>query len=202
MGVPVYYDIVCGAEKLELEDCVNQYQQSKSDYLLRVILYKLRGTIDYYLHIKTNYADKSELTALYEDKLLECLSKYDTSRGIKFVTYYSRCLDNALINFINSASREAALSLDYLVNDNLSLLDRLGDDGICLDELETQLLLSKLKGVLDYNEYRVCEVILNESYELKYIEIARELGLTLSAIPNILKRLRKKFNSGIFAELV
>lgn len=201
MGVPVYYDVVSGAEKLDLQDCVVQYQDSKNDYLLRVILYKLRGTIDYYLHVKTNYPDKSELLAVYEDKLLECLSNYDSSRKVKFITYYSRCLDNALINFIGAVSRESALSLDYIITDNLSLLDRLGDDGICLDELEVDLLLQKLKDVLDYNEYRVCEVILTENHELKYVEIARELGLTLSAIPNILKRLRKKFSSGNLTEI-
>jgi len=202
MGVPVYYDIIVGAENLDLQDCVIQYQESKSDYLLRVILYKLRGTIDYYLNVKTNYSDKSELLALYEDKLLECLSKYDSTRKVKFITYYSRCLDNALINFISVVSRETALSLDYLISDNLFLLDCLGDDGICLDNLEIELLLSKLHDVLDHNEYRVCEVILSENRDLKYVEIARELGLTLSAIPNILKRLRKKFNSGAFAEIV
>jgi RNA polymerase sigma factor (sigma-70 family) len=206
MSNPVYFEHIQGVDKLSLQDCVLQYQFSKNENLLRVILYKLRNTINYYLYTKTNYPDKSELIALYEDKLLECLMRYDSTKSkAQFVTFYSRCLDNALINFVNAtANKRYDLSLDYEDSENgdesVNLHEMIGDEDVELNRLDTLLFFQSISQSLDDNERKVCAVILSNPHNLTYKEIALEIGLTLAAIPNILKRLRKKFNgSGIIA---
>jgi RNA polymerase sporulation-specific sigma factor len=204
MNNPTYYDSVTGAEILDLQTCVVQYRVSKNEHLLRVILFKLRGTFNFYLYSKTNYPDKSELLALYEDKLLECIENFDDSKNVKFITYFSRCLDNALINFINS-HRNNDLSLDYEYEGDesdytfyQSTLTTTDDEQV--EDIESLMLLDSIKDKLDSNEYEVCRILLSEHHKLKYWEIADQMGLTIAAIPNILKRLRKKFRSGMFQE--
>jgi len=204
MNNPTYYNSVTGAEILDLQTCVMQYKASKNEHLLRVILFKLRRTFNFYLYSKTNYPDKSELLALYEDKLLDCIENFDDSKNAKFITFFSRCLDNALINFIN-VNRRNDLSLDYEYesessSEDSTLLGSLSMEDTDIEHVESLMLLESIKDKLDPSEYAVCQILLVENHKLKYWEIAEEMGLTIAAVPNILKRPRKKFKSGMFQE--
>lgn len=151
------------------------------------------------MHTKTSFPDKSALTALYEDKLLECLEKYDPCYGAKFITYYSRCLDNALINFNETVEvrRTSILSLDYEYDNETEsdFHELVGEEDRRFEDLDTLLYFETISKNLDENERRVCQVILANHHKLTYKEIAKEIGLTIAAIPNILGRLRKKFNN-------
>lgn len=188
-------------KKKTLQDYVVEYQQSGDEQLFGLILYKLKNTFNYYLYQKTNYCDKPELLALYEDKLMECLKNYDATANVKFITYYCRCLDHALINFIKSL-KQPLISLDYEYecnSDNGDSVRDLKDSIECVDtellDSDTQLFLEQLKSVLDENEYKVCRVIITENHNLTKTEIAQAIGLTPMAILNILGRLRKKMTS-------
>ena len=205
MQNPIYFESVTGADRLDLQTCVMQYRLSHNEHLLRVILFKLRSTFNYYLYSKTNYPDKSELLAMYEDKLLECISKFDDSMNTKFVTFFSRCLDNALINFINAnPCDELSLDYEYGSEDDTSgdstLKGLLSIEDTSLENIEAVMLLESIKDKLDTNEFEVCKILLTDKHKLKYWEIADEMGLTIAAIPNILRRLRKKFKNGMFPE--
>ena len=149
--------------------------------------------------------------AVVGDKLLECLERYDRNQKAQFITFFSRCLDNALINFVNTAeNRKMTLSLDYQWDsppegDSLSnlfnLQDKIGEEDSRFEDLDTMLYFQSISQNLDENERKVCAVILANPHNLTYREIAKEIGLTLAAIPNILKRLRKKFNkSGLITD--
>jgi len=219
-STPMYFESVRGINKLDLTACVLHYRETKDEHTLRVILYKLRPTLNYYLYHKTNYADKAELTAAYEDKLLDCINSYKEDAGTKFLTYYCRCLDNVLYrvakytnpyNPTHDATMEQneiakrqfnnPLGLEYkhYHNENDSIDKYLGRED-SYDRLDVDCLLRNLKPVLDDNEFKVCEIILNNPHKLKYREIANEMNLTLSAIPYILKRLKKKFKNGTYPQ--
>jgi DNA-directed RNA polymerase specialized sigma subunit len=58
---------------------------------------------------------------------------------------------------------------------------------------ESQILLQSLRDKLDESEYKVCEVLLNENHKLTKTEVSQQLGMTVSAISNIYKRLQKRF---------
>lgn len=195
---PIYFEShLIGAEHLDLQQCVLQYQKSKNDYLLHVILYKLRDILKYFLYIRTNYEDKHELIALYEDKLLQCLETYREDGSASFRTYYSRCLNNELMNLVRTQTVQT-WSLDYCYEDNegltTDLVSMYDQSEVCndYDDVETDLLLSELQPKLDDNEYKVCKVILTENHTLTQTEIAKEIGLTVTAIKNIYNRLQKK----------
>lgn len=215
---PIYHEEVKGANSLDLDVCVLQYRESKNPHLLRVILYKLRKTFNYYLYIKTNYHDKSDLLAAYEDKLLTCIDSFDETMGAKFITYYCRCLDNTLyqiarqhstydldedkdleLNELSRRSFKSPLSLDVNVDEHDSMLSYLKAED-SYDQLEADMLLKQIRPMLDDNEFKVCQIVLSDTHKLKYREIAEEMGLTLAAIPYILKRLQKKFKNGLYHE--
>lgn len=185
-------------EGLTLQDCVLQYQTTPTDFLLGAILYKLKGTLNYYLFKKTNHPDKHEILALFEEKLMECLTSYNSTSS-KFITYYSTCISNSLKNFIK-ANPQNLLSLDYdYDSDKYNTIDNMVDLIVTKDfdmcNSESLILLGQLKDKLDDNAYKVCKVILRENHKLTQTEIATEIGLTLPAIKNIFIRLQKTFQA-------
>lgn len=195
-----YFEYQKGFEHLDLQTCVEYYQINRSSYLLNVILYKLKGTINYFLYQKTTHPDKAELLALYEDKLIDCLNNYDKSKGTLFITYYSTCLSNALINFYESLRGQDDLSLDYEYGHesddrtpDSNLMSKITIEDLDLAKTEAEMLLEQLEPILDTNEYKVCRTILKENHILSQTEIAEEIGLTVPAIKNIYARLQKSF---------
>ncbi len=193
-------------EKLDLQTCVEQYQVSQNEYLLRIILQKLAKTMSYIAYQKSNCPDKAEVFALCEDILLKCLSKYDSSYEVKFVTYYTNAVCNALKTLHQRTMSHTTLSLDYEYSTNEkednSLAHFVGREESGYDEVETKVLLEQLKKILKskqrvegqwQREYKVCKMLLTEPHKLTYAEIAREIQVTAAAVPLILKRIKKKF---------
>ena len=197
-----YFQNHSSYSNISLQDCVLQYQSDKDELLLGAILYKLKGTINYYLYNKTNHPDKHELLALFEEKLLDCLTSYNTTSS-KFITYYSTCIGNALKNFIK-ANPQNLLSLDYEYSDDEFTESSSMEKQLAFVDMEMQnsdsvILLAQLRDKLDDNAYKVCSVILKENHKLTQSEIATEIGLTLPAIKNIFMRLQKTFQAqGIY----
>jgi len=189
-------------ERLSLQNCVLQYQIIHEEYLLGVILYKLKGTINYYLYKKTNHPDKHEILALFEEKLMSCLTSYNPSSS-KFITFYSHCIGNALKNFIK-ANPMNLYSLDFEyelgggsdgATSTSSMEAQLASNDMDIQNSDSHMLLEQLKDKLDDNAYNVCRVILKENHKLTQLEIAKEIGLTLPAIKNIFIRLQKVFKA-------
>lgn len=209
MQNPINYESVSGANKLDLQQCILQFQESGNTHLFKVILFKLRPTFNHYLFHKTDYSDKSELLALCEDKLMECIINYESDRNSSFLTYYCRCLDNALINFIKSKKRRLASEVSL---DKELLTDEKHEEGntiqnlvesrnVEMERLEVKFLLEDIKPILDINEYKICSIILRENQHLRYKELAQRAELTVAAIPNILSRLQKKYRDGLFTDI-
>ena len=201
MQNPIYFEnSIPGADRVDLQQCVLYYQDTNNEKILPIIFYQLRSVIRIYLYNKTNYADKAELLATIEDKILDCLSTYKSDLNCKFKTYLCRCLDNAIINLVNEQRYKMSvnsLSLDFKYEssddtDN-TLYNFVEDSDNHYTNIDTNLFLESIKDKLDSNEYRVCRIIMKENHKLKFSEIARASGLTLSAISPIWKRLRKKF---------
>lgn len=193
-------------EKLDLQTCVEQYQVSQNEYLLRIILQKLSKTMNYIAYQKSNCPDKAEVFALCEDILLKCLNSYDPSYEVKFVTYYTNAVYNALKTLHQRTMAHVTLSLDYEYSTNEkeenSLSHFVGCEELGYDEVETKVLLEQLKKILKskqrvegqwQREYKVCKMLLTDPHKLTYAEIAREIQVTAAAVPIILERIKKKF---------
>lgn len=210
---PVYFENNEKAKRLDLQTCVLQYQSSKNENLLQIILFQLKNVINYFVYHKTNYHDKAELIALCEDKLLDCLNKYDSSFGTKFVTYYSTSLTNAISTLIGKR-KHIDLSLNYSYEsdeeESKDMLSFLGDDESGYADVETSIMMEDLKKFLKSTtnkskcpnnkyepweaEFYVCKIIMREQHKISYADIARELGLTTAAIPVIIERIKNKFS--------
>lgn len=200
---PVYFEnINSGTDRLNLQDCVLYYQETednnKRNHILKIILYKLKPCIYTFLYRKTNFPDKAELLAVIEDKILECLISYDSKKGVLFTTFLSTCLHNAMINLVTSSeNNHFNLSFDFKYEEeheeSYSLYSTIGKEDDSYNKIESNLLLDSIKNKLDSSEYKVCCIIINNEHKLSFKDIAIEAGLTIAAIPYILKRLQKKF---------
>ena len=210
MSNPTYFETNRRFDKIDLQACVEQYQISENENLLSIILYKLSRTMNYIAYQKTKYPDKAEIFALCEDILLKCLKNYDSSYGVKFITFYTTSVFNALKTLHKKVYSQTTLSLDYEYDnqetENNTLAYFVGHEETGYDEVETKVLLDQLKKTLIKSkqrvegqwerEYKVCEMILTEPHKLTYAEIAKELHVTASAVPLILERIKKKCFAG------
>lgn len=209
MSQPIYFEGVIGAEHLDLQDCVMRFKESMNNHLLRVILYKLKNVLNYYVYTKTSYPDKSELWALYEDTLMRCIELYDVSLGSTFKTYFIKSLENTLINLYRKKDYKDMYSLRFeyeedgeedSINDTLSSKVLVHYDSYDLDEKKD--LLNQLRPLLSDNEYIVCKAILfNQKKKILQKDLSKRTGLTISSVSTIIKRLQDKYNNGTFKEI-
>lgn len=212
MSKPTYFEVDKRVERLDLQTCVEHYQVSKNENLLKIILQKLSSTMNYIVYYKSKCPDKAELFALCEDILLRCLNCYDSGYGVKFITYYTNSMSNALKTKHNKTfSKPTELSLDYEYdngkdNDENTMSYFMGKDEAGYDEVELNVLLAQIKTILKSRqrvegqwerEYKVCELLLREPHSLTNAEIAREVKVTAAAIPNILANIQKKFAKSV-----
>lgn len=197
---PIYFESQSkAASYLDLQECVLQYQKTKSERVLSLILYKLKGTINSFIY-KSQIPDKESILALIEDKFLECLDLYDVNKQSTFYTFFYECVKNAILNFRKRPEIHRlflqTLSLDFGSGDNKEeklFLEILSSEDMSYENVDTELYLASIKSKLDENEYRVCKLLIEENHKMTNTEIGVTLGLTPSAIPNIKARLRKKF---------
>ena len=191
-----YYTRNSKYDYVELQDCVTQYQKTGRDFYLEATLYKLKDTFRYFMYTKTNYPDKGEVQALLEDTVLACLESYNPNGQATFLTYFNAVMNNKLINFYSANKRkyeDLSTDVEYEGSDAESLLNAYIINDMSIVNTESQILLQSLKDKLDDSEYRVCEVLLNENHKLTKTEVSEQLGMTVSAISNIYKRLQKRF---------
>lgn len=201
--IPVYFQTGAQFNNLSIDDCVMLYKQLGNEVYLQDILYKLKGTISYYISAKCSKYDESDMIAMFEDKLLDCIERFDPQNSASFKTFYCRCLDNMIINLYRfPKTQDESLDYEYEKADGaFSKYNLISSKDTAILDLETSLLIEEFSNKLDDNEHRVCEVIIKNSQKLSKADIARELELTVPAISNILHRIAKKFvKHGVFCE--
>ena len=90
--------------------------------------------------------DKKELVSIGILGLIKAIDTYDLSKGVKFSSYATRCIDNEILMFLRKLKKSNNVdSLDKVVfhdknGHNFKLEDYLSDDRDWLEEKETLIL--------------------------------------------------------------
>ena len=162
--------------------------------------------------VKKHYnsgADPEDLISIGTIGLIKAVSTYNEDKGIRLVTYASRCIENEILMHFRSFKKTAQ---DILISEpidtdtvgnTLTLSDILADDTDIETHIDTKLKLEKLqtylKTELTPRELKIITLrygIMGEG-ELPQREVAKRLNISRSYVSRIekaaIEKLRAKF---------
>ena len=200
--------------KTDETECFVRMSRGDSNSKNRLIEHNLRLVA----HIVKKYApspsEQDELISIGTIGLIKAVDTFDHTKGARFATYASRCIENEILMNFRASKKSAG---DVYINEpvdtdkdgnTLTLMDLI-DDGVDINEQVDLLIRSKqlykfLKECLDERELRI---IVNRYglYGKKphtQNETAELLGISRSYVSRIEKKaigkLRKKYDSTPF----
>lgn len=200
--------------KKEEQKCFEAMSAGDNKARCRLIEHNLRLVA----HIVKKYAssadEQDELISVGTVGLIKAVSTFDYTKGSKFATYASRCIENEILMQFRSAKKSAG---DVYINEpvetdkdgnTLTLMDLI-DDGVDIHEqvdilIRSRQLYSFITTCLDKRELD----ILTYRYGLygnsphTQNETAQKLGISRSYVSRIEKKaigkLKREFDSSIF----
>lgn len=200
--------------KKEEEKCFLKMSEGDKNAKNMLIEHNLRLVAHIAKKYSASLADQDELISIGTIGLIKAVSTFDYSKGAKFATYASRCIENEILMNFRAAKKTAG---DVYINEPvetdkdgnaLTLMDLI-DDGVDIHEQVDMLIRSR-------QLYRFLSQCLNER-ELDIIvyryglygkqphtqsETAKRLGISRSYISRIekkaIEKLRKMYDSTPF----
>lgn len=200
--------------KREEEECFRLMSEGDKDAKNRLIEHNLRLVAHIVKKYAPAHADQDELISIGTIGLIKAVSTFDYTKGARFATYASRCIDNEILMNFRAAKKSAG---DVYINEpvetdkdgnSLTLMDLI-DDGQDIHEQVDMLIKSRqlyvfLGKCLDKREL---EIIVNR-YGLygkrphTQNETAEMLGISRSYVSRIEKKavekLRKMYDTTPF----
>ena len=185
--------------KKEEEECFLKMSDGDKNAKNMLIEHNLRLVAHIAKKYSASLSDQDELISIGTIGLIKAVSTFDYSKGAKFATYASRCIENEILMNFRAAKKTAG---DVYINEPV-------DDGIDIHEQVDMLIRSR-------QLYRFLSQCLNER-ELDIIvyryglygkqphtqsETAKRLGISRSYISRIekkaIEKLRKMYDSTPF----
>lgn len=200
--------------KKDEEECFIKMSQGDKSAKNKLIEHNLRLVA----HIVKKYAqsasEQDELISIGTIGLIKAVSSFDYSKGAKFATYASRCIENEILMSFRAAKKSAG---DVYINEpvetdkdgnTMSLIDLI-DDGVDIHEQVELTIRSKqlyrfLDSALDERETEIIiyRYGLYGSAPHTQNETAEKLGISRSYVSRIekkaLQKLKKMYDKAPF----
>ena len=197
--------------KCEEEECFRLMSNGDKNAKNRLIEHNLRLVAHIVKKYAPTHADQDELISIGTIGLIKAVSTFDYTKGARFATYASKCIDNEILMNFRAAKKSAG---DVYINEPvetdkdgnaLTLMDLI-DDGVDIHEQVDNLIRSRqlyqfLGKCLDKREL---EIIVNR-YGLygrqphTQNETAEILGISRSYVSRIekkaIEKLRKMYDT-------
>lgn len=140
--------------------------------------------------------EREDLLSEAQCVLLECLTTYDPSRGVRFVGYYRTQLRYYFLKRIESNMTLPIPVLDIVSETGVSGLENLTTEETAEDEFMAKEARAALDGALAKLSVRERQVIeLFYDYDLSLSEIGGFLGISYQSVANTKSRGLKKLAS-------
>lgn len=193
----------------EEQNCFERMAQGDKEAKNKLILHNMRLVAHI---IKKYYAaggDQDDLISIGTVGLIKAVSTFDYSKGIRFATYASRCIENEILMSFRAHRKQADTVYmgDPIETDKdgnqLTLMDLI-DDGSNLDELVDRRMQAKqlYQYISELKEQREKDILIARyglygTMPLTQREIAKKMGISRSYVSRLEKRalnaLRKRY---------
>ena len=181
--------------KQEESDCFNAMAQGDRHARERLILHNMRLVV----HITKKYgvlpAEQEELISIGTIGLVKAVDSFDNSKGARFATYASRCIENEIrMQFRRERKSGQTVSLQESLEadgDSALTLADVIQDGFCMeDSCERQEDVRRLRQLLDTLPARERQILLLRyglagQPPLTQLETAGLLGISRSYVSRL-----------------
>lgn len=194
----------------EENECFERMSKGDKEARSKLIEHNLRLVAHIVKKYAPSVAEQNELISIGTIGLIKAVSTFDYTKGAKFATYASKCIDNEILMSFRSAKKSAG---DIYINEpvetdkdgnTLTLIDLI-DDGTDIHEqvdllIRSRQLYSMIKDCLDPRELDIITYRygLYRSEPHTQIETANKLGISRSYVSRIEKKaiakLKKMFS--------
>ena len=197
--------------KKDEEECFAKISEGDKDSRNKLIEHNLRLVAHIVKKYSNNISDQDELISIGTIGLIKAVSTFDYSKGARFATYASRCIENEILMNFRAAKKSSG---DVYINEpvetdkdgnTLTLMDLI-DDGIDIHEQVDMLIRSRqlyrfLGKCLDKREFDIIvyRYGLYGNQPHTQNETAEKLDISRSYVSRIekkaIEKLRKMYES-------
>ncbi len=185
--------------KEEEMDCFIKIKEGDSSAKAKLIEHNLRLVAHIIKKYYSSYQDQEDLISIGTIGLIKAVSSFDYSKGTKFATYASRCIENEILMHFRSKKKSAH---DIYLSDSIDMDkdgnsitwgDILPDDVNILDDIDLHLQSDQLYKLLLKLPKREQEIItlrygLYGTLPMTQREVAEKTGISRSYVSRIEKK--------------
>lgn len=197
--------------KDEEQECLKKISEGDPGARNKLIEHNLRLVAHIIKKYYSTYRDQEDLISIGTIGLIKAVSSFDYTKGTKFATYASRCIENEiLMHFRNKKKTMHDVSISDPIDtdkdgNSITLMDVMQDEENILDSIDLNIKSHKLYDYLQKNlddrERRILTLRygLYGTIPLTQREVAKKLDISRSYVSRIEKKaigsLKKLFST-------
>lgn len=188
----------------EERECFERMAKGDSSARSKLIEHNLRLVAHIIKKYYSQNKDQDDLISIGTIGLIKAVSTFDYTKGNRFATYASKCVENEILMHFRSLKKTSGdLHFDSPIDtdkdgNQLTLMDIVADEESVPDKIEllirSEQLYRFVKEALDKREAEIIVLRygLFNSYPLTQREVAKKLGISRSYVSRIEKKALEK----------
>ena len=200
--------------KEEEQECLSRIEQGDEEAKNELIEHNLRLVAHIIKKYYASYRDQEDLISIGTIGLIKAASTFNSSKGTKFATYASRCIENEILMYLRrnhktrmEVSIDEPLNVDWDGNE-LLLSDILGtDEDVIYRDMENEAerrILRNAVAKLSERERTIVSLRFGldtpDGQEMTQKEVAAYLGISQSYISRLEKKIMKRLKKEMVRE--